>query len=114
MIAPELSILFAEAYANARAAFDRKDIDVSVTYESDMEEDDRYAARVVHNRTLAISHGPDPESALTALLLRIRTIAWREDFANSVSIQIAQKAHEARTRMHTLSPEEADNEAGSK
>lgn len=107
----DISALFATAYAEARSAFSRKDIDVSVTFESEMEEDDRYAARVVHNRTLAISHGPDPETALAALLLRIRTIAWREDFAKDVEVQVKERAHCARQRMTTLSPEDADNEA---
>lgn len=124
--------LFDTAHREATACFERKDVDVSVTRDTEMDDDSRYVARVVHNQTLAIAHGACPEEALEALIRRVCVIAWRKKTEAKVDGEIAAKRLEieaeakryadavlrgerdVRATMPTLSPEERDNAGASR
>jgi predicted RNase H-like HicB family nuclease len=71
--------LFDDAYREACAVFAR-DVDISVTRDTDGTDDDRYVARVLDTpRTLAIAHGETPDDALENLIEKIMQIAKRAE-----------------------------------
>lgn len=97
-----LDDLFDTVYREARSAFGRKDIDISVTRDMDADEDDRYVARVLLDHTLAIAHGPNPAEALDALQVRIIKLAkqYKREIDECDAAFAAER--EARAKANTI------------